>query len=62
MHLLSHGRLLKCQGNHPRIHGTLKIGVIGGGLIIYPNARFAMHALEEVTAGSALSQEEKLKE
>ncbi|MFE4429660.1 carboxymuconolactone decarboxylase family protein [Peribacillus butanolivorans] len=41
---------------------TLKIGVIGGGSITYPNARFAMHALEEFTAGSALSQEEKLKE
>ncbi|WP_277818572.1 hypothetical protein [Bacillus sp. TL12] len=41
---------------------TLKICVIGGGLITYPNARFAMHALEEFTAGSALSQEEKLKE
>ncbi|WP_018392560.1 carboxymuconolactone decarboxylase family protein [Bacillus sp. 37MA] len=41
---------------------TLKIGVIDGGSITYPNARFAMHALEEFTAGSALSQEEKLKE
>ncbi|USK28224.1 carboxymuconolactone decarboxylase family protein [Bacillus sp. CMF21] len=41
---------------------TLKIGVIGGGSITYPNARFAMHALEEFTACSALSQEEKLKE
>ncbi|MEI4623169.1 carboxymuconolactone decarboxylase family protein [Bacillus pfraonensis] len=41
---------------------TLKIGVIGGDSITYSNVRFAMHALEEFTAGSALSQEEKLKE
>ncbi|WP_198297585.1 hypothetical protein [Domibacillus aminovorans] len=41
---------------------TFKTGVIGGGSITYPNARFAMRALEEFTAGSALSQEEKLKE
>ncbi|MGM7722962.1 hypothetical protein [Metabacillus sp. Hm71] len=41
---------------------TLKIGVIGGGSITYPNPGIAMHALEEFTAGSALSQEEKLKE
>jgi hypothetical protein len=41
---------------------TTKIGVIGGGSINYHNARFAMNALEEFTAGSALSQEEKLKE
>ena len=44
------------------IMGTLKIGVIGGGSITYPNKRFAMYALEEFTAGSALAQEEKLKE
>jgi alkylhydroperoxidase/carboxymuconolactone decarboxylase family protein YurZ len=44
------------------IKETLKIGVIGGGSFTYPNERFAMHALEEFTAGSALSQEEKLKE
>lgn len=61
MHLLSHGGLLKCRGNHRRNHETFKIGVIGGGSITYPNARFAMHALEEFTKGSALSQEEKLK-
>jgi len=41
---------------------TLKIGVIGGGSITYPNVRFAMHASEIFSARSALSQEEKLKE
>jgi hypothetical protein len=41
---------------------TLKIGVIGGGSITYPNARFTMYALEEFTEGSALSQDAKLKE
>lgn len=40
----------------------LKIGVIGGSSITYPNARIAMHTLEEFTEGSALSQEEKSKE
>ncbi|MGZ9817005.1 carboxymuconolactone decarboxylase family protein [Peribacillus simplex] len=41
---------------------TLKIGVIGGGSITYPNVRFAMHASEVFSVRSALSQEEKLKE
>ncbi len=41
---------------------TFKIGVIGGSSITYPNARFPIHALKEFTAGSALSQEEVLKE
>ena len=41
---------------------TLKIGVIGGGSITYPNVRFAMRASEVFSARSALSQEEKLKE
>ncbi|WP_218055130.1 hypothetical protein [Neobacillus massiliamazoniensis] len=49
MHLLSHGRLLKCRATIDEIMETLKIGVIGGGSITYPNARFAIHALEEFT-------------
>ncbi|MCP3742474.1 hypothetical protein NLX69_22845 [Rossellomorea sp. BNER] len=36
--------------------------MIGGVSITYPNSRFAMHALEEFTAGNALSWKEKLKE
>jgi len=35
--LLSHGRLLECRGNHHM--ETLKIAVISGGSISYPNAR-----------------------
>ncbi|GGB60717.1 hypothetical protein GCM10011409_42570 [Lentibacillus populi] len=62
MYLLSHGRLLKCQATIGETMKTLKIGVIGGSSITYPNAWFAIHALEEFTAGSFLSQEEKLKD
>lgn len=40
---------------------NLKICLIGGGSITYPNVRFSMHTLEEFAAGSVLSQEEKLK-
>jgi hypothetical protein len=38
-----------------------KYGVVGGALITY-TTRGCQDALEEFTAGSALSQEEKLKE
>jgi hypothetical protein len=38
-----------------------KYGVVGGTLITY-TTRGCQDALEEFTAGSALSQEEKLKE
>ncbi|MGE7760329.1 carboxymuconolactone decarboxylase family protein [Peribacillus sp. NPDC097895] len=62
MHLLSYGRLLTCRVTIDVIMETLKIGVSGGCSITYPNSRFAMHALEVFTAGSALSQVEKLKE
>ena len=62
MYLLSHGSCLNDGATIDKIMETLKIGVIGGGSITYPNSRFAMHALEVFTAGSALSQEEKLKE
>jgi hypothetical protein len=40
---------------------TLQYDVVGGGTITY-TTRSCHHALEEFTAGSALSQEEKLKE
>ena len=40
---------------------TLKYGVVGVGSITY-TTQGCHNALEEFTAGSALSQEEKLKE
>jgi hypothetical protein len=40
---------------------TLNYGVVGGASITY-TTRGCQYALEEFTAGSALSQEEKLKE
>lgn len=57
----THGRLLKCGATIDEIMETLKYGVVGGASITY-TTRDCQHALEEFTAGSALSQEEKLKE
>lgn len=39
---------LKAGANDLEIIEAIKIGVIGGGSIIYPNARFAIKTLEEL--------------
>lgn len=41
---------LNANANIDEIIEAVKIGVIGGGSITYPNARFAMQVLEEFTA------------
>jgi hypothetical protein len=53
----THGRLLKCGETIDEIMETLKYGVVGGASITYTT-----RGCQEFTAGSALSQEEKLKE
>ena len=40
---------LNANANIDEIMEAIKIGVIGGGSITYPNARFAMQVLEEFT-------------
>lgn len=39
--------VIKAGASNDEIIEAIKIGVIGGGSITYPNARFAMKALEE---------------
>ncbi len=39
---------LKANASYEEIIETIKIGVIGGGSITYPNARFAIKVLEEI--------------
>ena len=41
---------LNAKANIDEIMEAIKIGVIGGGSITYPNARFAMQVLEEFTS------------
>ena len=38
---------LNANASHAEIIDAIKIGVIGGGSITYPNARFAIKVLEE---------------
>lgn len=40
---------LQAGATHEQIVEAIKIGVIGGGSITYPNARFAIKTLEEMT-------------
>jgi hypothetical protein len=61
MHLLHMEGYLYAGTTIDEIMETLKKGVVGGASITY-TTRGCQHALEEFTLGSALSQEEKLRE
>ena len=61
MHLLSQEGCLNAGATIDEIMEPSKL-VDWWRLDHYPNVRFAIYALEEFSAGSALSQEEKLKE
>lgn len=47
MYLLSYWGCINSGASKDEIIEAIKIGVIGGGSITYPNARFAIKILEE---------------